>query len=135
MLFHVHFNRIHVHTLISVGVYTVLSLLPIGSTNQNFYFMKTGKISVYENIAVYGTITLSIYKIHYKRRCFEYLCSISSPLIRHGSLYEHIHWDLNRWCSNRSIFHWQIHVKVSTMVLHWTFDFHVYSFPMLGTVL
>jgi len=42
--------------------------------------MKTAKIPVYGNIA------LSVYKIEYMYtlRCLEYICSVSSPLRRHG---------------------------------------------------
>jgi len=40
--------------------------------------MKTANISVYENIA------LSDYKTDYTLRCLEYICSVSSPLRRHG---------------------------------------------------
>ena len=39
---------------------------------------------MYEYIAVYGDIALFVYKIDYTLRCFEYICSISSPLKHHG---------------------------------------------------
>jgi len=44
--------------------------------------MKTAKIPVYENIAVYETNALSVYKVDYTLRCLEYICSVSSPLRR-----------------------------------------------------
>jgi len=40
--------------------------------------MKTAKI------LVYGHIAMSAYKIDYALRCLEYICSVSSPLRRHG---------------------------------------------------
>ena len=43
--------------------------------------MKTAKIPVYGNIALYGNIVLSVYKIDYTLRCLEYICSVSLPLI------------------------------------------------------
>jgi len=46
--------------------------------------MKTVNIQLYVNIAVYGNIALSVYKIYYTLRCLKYICSVSSPLRRHG---------------------------------------------------
>ena len=46
--------------------------------------MKTAKIPVLGNIAPYGDVVLSIYKIHYTLRCLKYICSVSSPLRLHG---------------------------------------------------
>ena len=46
--------------------------------------MKTANISVYENITVgikYCAVCLKIDSTH---RCLEYICSVSSPLRRHG---------------------------------------------------
>jgi len=48
--------------------------------------MKTANIPLYGNIAVYGHIALSVYKIVYTLRCLEYICSVSSSLRRHGLL-------------------------------------------------
>ena len=42
----------------------------------NFYFMKTVKITVYGNIALY------VHKVDYTLRCLEYICSVCSPLIK-----------------------------------------------------
>ena len=41
-------------------------------------------IEVYGNVAVYGSMALSVHKIDYTLRCFEYICSVSSQLRRHG---------------------------------------------------
>jgi len=38
----------------------------------NFYFMNRAKISVNVNVAVYGTIALSVYKLDYTLICLEY---------------------------------------------------------------
>jgi len=45
--------------------------------------MKTAKLPVYGDIAVYGNIVMSVYKIDYTLRCLEYICSVSSPLRRY----------------------------------------------------
>ena len=55
---------------------------------MNFYYMKTAKIPAFGNIALYGNIALSVclsvcLKIDYTLGCLEYMCSVSSPLIRH----------------------------------------------------
>jgi len=52
--------------------------------NLNFFFMKTANIPVYGTIAVYETIAMYVYKKEYTVRCLEYICSVSSPLRRHG---------------------------------------------------
>jgi len=52
-----------------------------------FYFMKTASRYHYGNIAVYGHIAVSVFKIYYTLRCsLEYICSVCSPLRRHGPL-------------------------------------------------
>ena len=50
--------------------------------NLNFYFMKTTKIPVYGNMAVYGNIALSVYKTDYKLRCLEYMFFYSVSSIK-----------------------------------------------------
>jgi len=39
-----------------------------------------------EKNAVYGNITLCLYKLNYTLRCLEYICSVSQLLRRHGLL-------------------------------------------------
>jgi len=50
-----------------------------------FYFMKTN-IPVYGNIRCVYTILRTLSKIDYTLRCLEYICSVYSPLRRHGFL-------------------------------------------------
>ena len=50
----------------------------------NIYFLKTANILVYENITVYIKYCTVCLKIDYALRCLEYICSVSSPLRRHG---------------------------------------------------
>jgi len=42
--------------------------------------MKTTKILVYVNIAVYGNIALSVYKIDFTLRCLEYMLNFMIKL-------------------------------------------------------
>ena len=52
---------------------------------------------MYENIAVYIKYCTVCLKIEYTPRCLEYICSVSSPLRRHGlSLRAHALSALNR---------------------------------------
>jgi len=48
--------------------------------------MKTAKIPMYGNIEVYRHIALYVFKIVYTLRCLEHMCSVFSPLRRHGLL-------------------------------------------------
>ena len=54
--------------------------------NLNFYFMKTANIPVYGNIAMYITYCAVCLYMDFTLRCLEYICSVSSPLRRHGLL-------------------------------------------------
>jgi len=57
---------------------------PIFPEKLNFYFMKKAKIPVYGDSAVYVNIALSVNKIDYTLICLKYICSVSSPVRRHG---------------------------------------------------
>jgi len=46
--------------------------------------MMTANIPVYGNIAVYINYCTVCLKVDYTLRCLEYICSVSSPLRRHG---------------------------------------------------
>ena len=48
--------------------------------------MNTVKIPVYGAIAEYGNIELLSLKKDYTLICLKYICSVSSPLRRHGLL-------------------------------------------------
>ena len=48
--------------------------------------MKTTNIPMYGNSAVYIKYSAVCLKIDYTLRCLEYICSVVSPLRRHGLL-------------------------------------------------
>ena len=51
-----------------------------------FLFQEDSQDTGVWHIAVYGYFALSVYKIEYTLRCLEYICSVFSPLRRHGVL-------------------------------------------------
>jgi len=49
--------------------------------------MKTAKIPVYGNTAVYEHIALSVYRIVYRLRCLECTCTVTSTIKKLRALY------------------------------------------------